>query len=81
MDDVKIERAFAKANAVAAKRDAEQRAAGVTRDSALDRADRREWSHKRLGDEQRWHETYGGGRKYGTRRFIYDPAIGEVVEQ
>jgi len=26
------------------------------RDAALDRADRREWAHKRRGDERRWTE-------------------------
>lgn len=79
--DIAIERAFAKAKAAVAKRDTEQRRADSTRDAAMDRADRREWSHKRLGDEHRWQETYGGGRKYGMRRFIYDPAQGAVVEQ
>lgn len=27
-----------------------------SRDRALDRADRREWAHKRRGDERRWRE-------------------------
>ena len=80
-DDLRIERAFAKANAAAAKRDVEARRASTQLADAQDRADRREWSHKRLGDEHRWQETYGDGRKYGTRRFIYDPAQDAVVEQ
>ena len=27
-----------------------------TREGALERADRREWAHKRFGDERRWRE-------------------------
>lgn len=79
--DVQIDRAFAKAKAAVEKRNVEQRRASVMQAYALDRADRREWSHKRLGDEHRWQETFGAGRKYGTRRFVYDPAQGAVVEQ
>lgn len=80
-DDLRVERAFAKAKAAVEKRDTEQRRASSVQAETMDRADRREWSHKRLGDEHRWQETFGGGRKYGTRRFIYDPAQGAVVEQ
>lgn len=79
--DIQIERAFAKAKAAVQKRDAEQRQASSIRNEAQDRADRREFAHKRLGDEHRWQETFGGGRRYGTRRFIYDAAQGAVVEQ
>ena len=34
----------------------EQKKLEQTRDRALDRADRREWAHKRRGDERRWRE-------------------------
>lgn len=79
-NDVRIDRAFAKANAAAQKRDTESRRASTERASALDRADRREWSHKRLGDEHRWPETVERARSSSTRRFVYDPAQGEVIE-
>lgn len=79
--DIQIDRAFAKAKAAVEKRDTEQRRANDIRAGAQDRADRREWAHKRLGNEHRWQETFSSGRKYGTRRFIYDAAQGAVVEQ
>ena len=34
----------------------ERKALDQARDRALDRADRREWAHKRRGDERRWRE-------------------------
>lgn len=35
---------------------AEEKKLAESRDRALDRADRREWAHKRRGDERRWRE-------------------------
>jgi hypothetical protein len=40
-----------------ARRSPDAEKAGMKlREAALERADRREWAHKRRGDEQRWQE-------------------------
>lgn len=38
------------------ERDSEQRKTKRTRESALERAERREWAHKKYGTETRWKE-------------------------
>lgn len=61
---------------------AEEKNLVSTRDRALDRADRREWSQKKfvVGGEFRWRETQSNTLGYGHRRFVFDPKTDRVVE-
>jgi hypothetical protein len=79
-DDVAVERSFAKARVWAEQKRASEKKVKGTREAALERADRREWAHARLGDEHRWQETVTRSMPAGTRRFVYDEAQGCVVE-
>lgn len=80
LGDREIERSLTRAIAAGKKRDAEQKRAFANRQGALDRSERREWAHSRLGDEHRWQETIGDRRVSTARRFIYDAALDAVVE-
>ena len=82
MGDVAIDRAIQATSAprLAAQADAQRLA--DKRISALDRAERREWAHKKyaVGGESRWQETVSAPRPHGRRRFVYDPKADQVVE-
>ena len=80
LGDREIERSLQFAVKAGAKRTVEQKRAFSNRQSALDRSERREWAHSRLGDEHRWQETIGGKSSRTARRFIYDAAQDAVVE-
>ena len=56
MSDREIDKHRAEVKAEAAVAKADRKKLDESRDRALDRADRREWAHKRRGDERRWRE-------------------------
>ena len=56
LSDREIEKHHLDVKHVADEVKADQQKLDQVKDRALDRADRREWAHKRRGDERRWRE-------------------------
>lgn len=80
LGDREIERSLSRAKQWGVKRERERLKVKGTREAALERADRREWAHSRLGSEHRWQETVTPTVPSTRRRFVYDPATDAVVE-
>lgn len=80
ISDLAVERSLSRAKEWGVKRERERLKVKGTREAALERADRREWAHSRLGSEHRWQETVQATVPSVRRRFVYDPATDAVVE-